>query len=686
MTNRLADEKSPYLLQHAENPVDWHPWSDEAFARAVREDKPIFLSIGYSTCHWCHVMAHESFEDEQVARLMNDTFVCIKVDREERPDIDNIYMTVCSLMTGGGGWPLTIIMTPDKKPFFAGTYFPRQSAYGRIGMLDMAPRLKDLWQNRRQEILASTEKILEILEQHNRTEPGGKIDAEILHAAFRNLAKRFDPVNAGFSQAPKFPTPHNITFLLRYWKMTGDEQAVAMADKTLTAMRFGGIYDHLGFGFHRYATDEKWLLPHFEKMLYDQALLAMAYLEGYQVTGTPLFRETAREILQYVLRDLTGPEGGFYSAEDADSEGVEGKFYVWSFQEVRDILPPEEFDLVVQTYNLESGGNFHDEATSRKTGANILHLKEPADTSPGNPPNAPSLEGIRKKLFTVREKRPRPHRDDKILTDWNGLMIAALAMGARILGSDGYLKAAVKSADFILSAMQRNGRLLHRYREGEAAVGGFLDDYAYLVWGMLEIYGAGFDPRILREAVRTNERMLDLFWDEKTGGFFLTAADTESLLIRPKEIYDGALPSGNSIAVANLLRLDRLTGDRSLGLKAQKCMEAFSDALLEVPGGYTQFLSGVYLALTPSSEIVIAGKPRAEDTRLMLAVINSRFLPNTVVHLKNTAEKNHLLEELAPFTEHHTALKNRATAYVCQNHTCESPTGDPAILSKLLGK
>ncbi|MBW2466637.1 MAG: thioredoxin domain-containing protein [Deltaproteobacteria bacterium] len=676
MANRLAQEKSPYLLQHAENPVDWYPWTDEAFALASRVDKPIFLSIGYSTCHWCHVMAHESFEDEQIAELMNEAFVCIKVDREERPDIDNIYMTVCSLMTGGGGWPLTIIMTPDKKPFFAGTYFAKHSAYGRIGMLDMIPRLQELWQTRRKEILQSTENILKVLQEQTRTEPGGELDEKILHDAFNDLSNRYDPTYAGFSRAPKFPTPHNITFLLRYWKMTGSDQALAMAEKTLAAMRLGGIYDQVGFGFHRYATDEKWLLPHFEKMLYDQALLAMTYLETYQITGNTLFKETVREIFTYVLRDLTAPEGGFYSAEDADSEGEEGKFYVWTVDELKKILSPEEFDFVLKTYNVLQDGNFRDEAGGEKTGANILHLSKQVSDK--------KHKEILKKLFTERTKKIHPHKDDKILTDWNGLMIAALAMGARILGISEYQEAASKSAGFILSVMWDNEHLLHRYRDGESAIKGFLTDYAFLVWGLLELYEASFDPQILKEAVRINDLMLDLFWDGTHGGFFLTPDDGETLLIRPIEIYDGALPSGNSIGLANLLRLELLTGRPELGKQANKMIETFAGQLREVPGGYTQFLSGLYSVLSPSSEIVIVGSPQKNDTQKLLSIINRTFLPNTAVHLKDPAGNNKKLAELAPFTENHTAIDNMATVYVCRNHTCKSPTCNPEQFMKLL--
>jgi len=682
MSNRLAKEKSPYLLQHANNPVNWYPWSDEAFTKAANEDKPIFLSIGYSTCHWCHVMERESFEDEQVAVLLNNTFICIKVDREERPDIDSIYMTACSMMTGGGGWPLTIIMTPDKRPFFAGTYFAKKSAHGRIGMLDMIPRIQELWQNKRQEILQSTDKIISILQQQNKTPPGEDIDQKILHDAFSELTNRYDPVNAGFSKAPKFPSPHNISFLLRYWKMTGDDQALSMAKNTLTAMRLGGIYDHIGFGFHRYSTDKEWLLPHFEKMLYDQALLAIANLEGYQVTGNPLFKQTAQEIFTYVLRDLTAPDGGFYSAEDADSEGVEGKFYVWTVKELQATLATEQFEIVKKIYNVGAEGNFHDEASGARTGTNIFYLAEPMS---GSNADSTNHEIIRKKLFAFREKRIHPYKDDKILTDWNGLMIGALAMGARTLNNTDYLKAATSSADFVLSNMRDNKkRLLHRYREGEAAVNGLLNDYAFLVWGLLELYEAGFDPQILKEAVALNEMMLDLFWDEKEGGFFFTPDHGELLLIRPKEIYDGALPSGNSIALSNLLRLERLTANKELALKANLTIQTFSGVLKENPSAYAQFLTSVYFALSPTNEVVIVGDIQAKDTKKMLSILGQIFLPNTVTLVKDSSADEEALNKLAPFTTNYTSPAGKTTAYVCHNYSCESPTCDPEKLINFL--
>ncbi|MFH1125034.1 MAG: thioredoxin domain-containing protein, partial [Pseudomonadota bacterium] len=434
-SNRLIHEKSPYLLQHAHNPVNWLPWGHEAFEKAHRENKPIFLSIGYSTCHWCHVMEKESFEDPEVAGLLNETFVSIKVDREERPDLDHVYMTACQMLTGSGGWPLTIVMTPDKRPFFAATYIPKGSRFGRTGMMELIPRLRDTWRTRRDEVLASAESITQSLQGLEKESQGGDLDRSVLDRAYEELSKRFDKTYGGFSNAPKFPTPHNFFFMLRFWKRTGNSEALKMVEKTLQKIRWGGIYDQVGFGFHRYSTDREWLVPHFEKMLYDQAMLALAYLETYQAAGEGVYGDTAREIFEYVLRDMTSPEGAFYSAEDADSEGEEGKFYVWTREELRQILGEEEADLIAKVFHVEKSGNFREEATGENTGANILYLGRPiseiaADLGMPRPDLEKAMESARKKLFEARKKRVHPHKDDKVLTDWNGLMIAAFARGA----------------------------------------------------------------------------------------------------------------------------------------------------------------------------------------------------------------------------------------------------------------
>lgn len=688
--NRLIHEKSPYLLQHAYNPVDWYAWGDAAFEKARTEDKPIFLSIGYSTCHWCHVMERESFEDPEVAQLMNDAFVSIKVDREERPDIDHIYMTVCQMMTGSGGWPLNIIMSPDKKPFFAGTYFPKESRQGRLGMVDLSVRIKDLWTTKREEVTQSAGKIMLAIRQVPDDSPGDALDAEDCAKASKELAKRYDRNKGGFSTAPKFPTPHNMLFLLRYWKRTRDGKALEMVENTLQAMRMGGIYDHVGFGFHRYSTDANWLVPHFEKMLYDQALIAMAYIEAYQATGKAEYEKTAREIFNYVLRDMTAPEGGFYSAEDADSEGEEGKFYVWKIEEMEKVLDRDESELITRVYNFWPAGNFHEEATGRLTGNNIPHLKEPVGVIASRLGMSPEdmegrLEKARQKLFAERERRAHPHKDDKILTDWNGLMIAALAKGAQALNQPEYSEAAKRAADFILGTMRdSNGRLLHRYRDGEAALPSHVDDYAFFIWGLLELSEATFEVRYLRTALDLNKDFMERFWDYNAGGFFFTAEDSESLLMRKKEVYDGATPSGNSVASLDLLRLARITADIDLERNAEQIGRSFSGNIKQFPSAYTQMLVATEFAIGPSREVVIAGRPGASDTEEMLRQLRTLYLPNKVVVLRPADESAAQIEAIAEYTKHQHRLDSKATAYVCLNYNCELPTTDPKKMVELL--
>jgi uncharacterized protein YyaL (SSP411 family) len=688
--NRLRFEKSPYLLQHANNPVDWYPWGPEAFEKARRENKPIFLSIGYSTCHWCHVMEHESFEDPEVARLMNEVFVSIKVDREERPDLDNIYMTVCQMMTGSGGWPLTIIMTPDKKPFFAGTYFPKESRYGRIGMLDLIPRIKEIWVTKHDEVLKSADQITAVLRQYSQEAPGEELGEPTLRNAFEQLSQRFDEQHGGFGSAPKFPTPHNLLFLLRCWKRTGNEKALRMVEKTLQAMRRGGMYDHVGFGFHRYSTDSTWLVPHFEKMLYDQALLAMAYTEAYQATGKREYGETAREVFSYVLRDMKSETGAFHSAEDADSEGEEGKFYLWTEEQIRQVLSAEETNLVITVFNIEKGGNFHEEATGKKGGRNIPYVKKDLHESASalkmpEQQLRSQLEDARGKLFAAREKRIHPHKDDKILTDWNGLMIAALAKGARALDEPGYAEAAKKSVDFILQKMRtQDGRLLHRYRDGQAALPANVDDYAFLIWGMAELYETTFEASYLQSALKLNDDLLQHFWDDKAGGFYFTADDAEKLLVRQKDIYDGAVPSGNSVGALNLLRLARFTANTNLEEKAVKIGRAFSEAINQSPSAYTQLMLAVDFMVGPSYEVIIAGKSGAKDTKAMIGALRAHFVPNKVVLFRPTEEESPEIIRLAEYTKYQSSIDGKATAYVCLNYNCKLPTTDSGKMLELL--
>jgi len=669
--NKLITEKSPYLLQHAKNPVNWYPWGDEAFDKAKSEDKPIFLSIGYSTCHWCHVMAHESFEDSYVGKLMNETFVSIKVDREERPDIDKIYMAVCQLMTGSGGWPLTIVMTPDKKPFFAGTYFPKESRFGRIGIIDLIKRIDNLWKTERKQLLDSSEKIIFALQDVNTESPGNSLTKSVLNNTYSQLSARFDKKNGGFGTSPKFPTPHNLLFLLRYWKRTGDENALAMVEKTLKQMRMGGIYDHIGFGFHRYSTDSDWLVPHFEKMLYDQSLLTLAYLETHQATNKKEYANTAEEIMTYVLRDMTSPEGAFYSAEDADSEGEEGKFYVWSKKEIEEILA-EKAERFSKLYNVSVDGNFLDEATRTKTRKNILHLNLGS-------PNAINfdLESSRKQIFETREKRIRPHKDDKILTDWNGLMIAAFAKAGYILKEPKYIESAKKAVNFVFNEMKNSdGRLLHRYREGGADILAFLDDYAFLIWGLINLYEATFDTLYLKKAVELTEEQLELFWDNSIGAFFFTAKDAESLLTRQKDTYDGAIPSGNSVAMLNLLRLAQLTGNDNYEKKADYLGRVFAENVRANPVAYSLMMVAVDYAVGPTYSLVIAGDTGNEDTNHMLDEIRKQFLPNKSLIFRPTEQLNPEIDKFSNFVQFFDKYEGKATAFVCINKTCKAPTND----------
>lgn len=688
--NRLVREKSPYLLQHAYNPVDWYPWGKEAFDRAHAENKPIFLSIGYSTCHWCHVMERESFEDAEVAHVMNETFISIKVDREERPDLDHVYMTVCQMLTGSGGWPLNIVMTPDKKPFFGATYIPKESRFGRLGMMDLVPRINGLWSDRRHEVLESAEKITHALKSTEQERPGQELDSAVMNKAFEELKGRFDEKFGGFGDAPKFPTPHNFLFLLRHWKRTGNTKALAMVEKTLEALRLGGVYDHIGYGFHRYSTDREWLVPHFEKMLYDQAMLAMAYLEAYQATGRAGFASTAQEIFAYVLRDMTAPEGGFYSAEDADSEGEEGKFYVWQEEEIRQRLGPREAELISRAFNLKSEGNFREEATGKETGSNILHLKEPlpgiaAQLKMDISDLEDRIVSARQKLFDARAQRIHPHKDDKVLTDWNGLMIAALAMGAKVLGKPEYANAAAEAVRFILDRLHTpDGRLLHRYRDGQAGITAHTDDYAFFIWGLIELYGATFDPRFLKTALEMLEAFLGHYWDDQTGGFYFTPDDGERLIVRKKEVYDGAVPSGNSVSLHNLLRLARYTGEAHLEEKAGALVKAFSEQIIQMPSAYTQFLASVDFALGPAFEVVVSGPSGADDTEEMLGALKTRFIPNQITIFRPAAEESPEIDRVIPFMKNHVSLEGRATAYVCRGFSCTAPTTDVDEMLSLL--
>ncbi len=693
VSNRLAAEPSPYLRQHADNPVDWWPWSDEAFAEAQRRDVPVFLSIGYATCHWCHVMAHESFEDAGVALLMNEAFVNVKVDREERPDIDDVYMAVCQGMTGSGGWPLTVLLTPDKKPFLAGTYFPKLTRHGRIGMMELIPKIQEAWTDKRKELLHQAE---HVLQEVGQTATSGRVDAdtkplgpETLQMCTLRLRERFDATHGGFGGAPKFPSPHNLLFLLRRHHRTGDEQALAMVTKTLHAMADGGIHDHLGGGFHRYATDPHWLLPHFEKMLYDQAMLAMAYTEAFQVTGEARFATVTRDILDYILRDLRDPAGGFRCAEDADSEGEEGRFYLWTRHEVLTILGKAEGDIFCEAYGVTEEGNFHDEATHQRTGANILHLATPLEALAKRRaiPQAALKAGLaasRTKLLAVRVRRERPLLDDKVLTDWNGLAIAAFAKAATALAEPKYMIAAQEATEFLFREMLTpRGRLRHRFHGGTSPAApakddiAFLDDHAFLLWGLLELYDATFDVRHLEWALRIATD-LERHFEDRPGGYFQAPDDGEQLGVRRKEAYDGALPSGNSVAAWCLLRLSHLTGDTKVRDQADAVLHVFSATVASHPYAYGMMCVALDFALGPTQELVVAGagKPALE----MLDVAGAGFHPGLV-----RLHQSEGLAQVAAWTAEHKALGGKATAYLCQGHACHAPVHDAQALAGLLG-
>jgi uncharacterized protein YyaL (SSP411 family) len=683
MPNRLIHEKSPYLLQHAHNPVDWYPWSDDAFNKARKDNKPIFLSIGYATCHWCHVMEHESFEDEDVARLLNQIVVAIKVDREERPDIDQVYMSVCQTLTGSGGWPLSIFLTPDGKPFFAGTYFPKTGRAGMPGFRDVLLHISRLWENQQEQINALSEEIIKAIKP-SQANTSASPDLKVLDKAYNQLKSVFDNTWGGFGSAPKFPTPHQLTFLLRYNKRKPESDALKMVEKTLDSMRDGGIFDQIGFGFHRYSVDQRWLVPHFEKMLYDQAMLAIAYSEAYQVTANPRYAQVTREIFEYVLRDMADERGGFYSAEDADSEGEEGRFYVWTPKQIRDIIGKEQGDVFCRYYDITDTGNFEENR-------NIPHITRSTEVFSRTLGITKTeldviLQESRIILFNAREKRPHPFKDDKVLTSWNGLMIAALSKGYQALQAPEYLDAALKAADFILEGMRDDtGRLFRRFRMGERANKGYLDDYAFLVWGLLELYEASFCPRYFEESVKLSVAMEDLFRDEREGGFFFNGKDSEHLIVRDKQLYDGAIPSGNSVAALNFLRIGRMTGDTLWDERADRLINAFTGIVSENPWAYTQFLNAVDFSLGPSQEVVVATGKDDDMTRTMIRTLQKKFSPNRVLMLRKSGEEGNRMEKLSPFLANIHPEDRPPTVYFCENFACKKPITDLNLLKETIG-
>jgi hypothetical protein len=666
MPNRLANETSPYLLQHADNPVDWYPWGEEALQKAKAEDKPIFLSIGYSACHWCHVMEHESFEDEDVAAIMNEHFVNIKVDREERPDLDRIYMSAVQALTGSGGWPMSVFLTPDGIPFYGGTYFPPTPRHGLPSFTDVLLAVADAWKRRRDELVEGGKRLVALIEQHMGPPAGAEVDTlrpETLTAAFQNTQRSFDSVNGGWNGAPKFPQPMTLEFLLRYHHATGDSHALEMVSHTLEAMARGGMYDQLGGGFHRYSVDAYWLVPHFEKMLYDNAQLARVYLHGWQVTGNPFFRTIAEEILDYVIREMTDPAGGFYSAQDADSEGEEGKFFVWTADEIRAVLG-DEAPRFMTAYGVTETGNWE--------GKNILTFV--ADLE-----ERESFAAARRQLFEVRERRVHPARDDKVLTSWNGLMLAAFAEAARVLGREDYRQVAEGNADFLLRELRReDGRLWHAWKAGVAKVNGYLEDYTHLIDGLLELYQTTFDPHWYQAAHELAEAMIRHF--QAPVGFYDTSDDHEELVIRPREIQDNAVPSGNAMAVYVLLRLAGLAVEPRYVELAQRSLVQMQSMLARHPLAFGQWLIALSYALAHPREIAIVGDPEAMDTRALLEACREGYRPHQVVALGAPDDGS----SAVPLLQDRHQRDGRATAYVCVDFVCYPPVTDVEALRELL--
>jgi uncharacterized protein YyaL (SSP411 family) len=681
MPNRLAGETSPYLLQHKDNPVDWYPWGEEAFARARSEDKPVFLSIGYSSCHWCHVMERESFENEQIATLMNQLFVNIKVDREERPDVDSIYMAAVQAMTGHGGWPMSMFLTPDGKPFYAGTYFPPEDRGGMPAFPHVLQALADAYKNRKDEILGTTERIVEYLaEQAEARATTDPLTRDLLGEAYRALAPAFDHEQGGFGRAPKFPQAMTYEFLLRYWHATRDPQPLRMVELTLQKMAFGGIYDQLGGGFHRYSTDALWLVPHFEKMLYDNAQLASLYLHAYQATGNDLYRRIVEETLRYVEREMLDQAGGFYSAQDADSEGEEGKFFVWTKLEIDLALGPELGRIARACYNVSEAGNFE--------GRNILwRPRDDEEVAAELGISAEELQRAsaeaRAKLLAERQKRVTPARDDKSLTSWNALMLRAFAEAGAVLDDPHYVEIARRNAEFLLSSLVREGRLLRTWKDGRAKLNAYLEDYAYLIDALLALYEATFEQRWLDEAVRLAGGMIDLFWDEAKGVFYDTGRDHERLVVRPRDIFDNATPSGGSAAAHALLRLAALTGPPQADAYeryAAASLRSVRDLLASMPSGFAHWLCALDYYLSTPNEIVIIGPRDDPATRALLAVARGRYLPNKVIAGADAPAKG----AASPLLEGRELVDGRPTAYVCEHYVCQRPVTEPQALAQQL--
>ena len=707
-TNRLAQEKSPYLLQHAHNPVDWYPWGEEAFAKARRENKPIFLSIGYSTCHWCHVMAHESFESEEVAAIMNREFVNIKVDREERPDVDRVYMTFVQATSGSGGWPMSVWLTPNLQPFVGGTYFPPEDRYDQPGFKKVLERIAAAWKQDHEKIVDQSSKIISALRESQAAQPAaaGKIDIKILETAYEQFARSYDAQEGGFSNAPKFPRPVTLNFLSRFYardpSSASGKRALEMNIFTLRKMAAGGMHDHLGGGFHRYSVDRYWHVPHFEKMLYDQAQLAVAYLDAFQIARDPQFESVVRDILDYVARDMTSKEGGFFSAEDADSsvagvgdpghdEKSEGAFYIWTKKQIDSSLgnAAEMFDF---HYGVQPHGNAPEGSDPQDEfhGKNILierhsiaetakHFKKSEDEV------RQSLARGREKLLSIRATRPRPHLDDKIIASWNGLMISAYARAARVLDESRYLEVATRAMKFLRANLYDESRklLFRNYREGRSHIEGFADDYAFVIQGLIDLYEASFDVEWLKFAIELQKTQDRLFFDEKNGGYFSTSGKDSSMPLRLKDDNDSAEPAASSVTALNLLRLAQFRGDKQLEDRAKKTINAFSATLSHFASAMPQMLVALNSSLSKPQQIVVAGKRGAPETKALLAEVDRHFLPNKILLLADSGDGQKYLGEKLEAIRAMSMLDGKAAAYVCENFTCKAPVTDPAALAKL---
>ena len=680
MPNRLINETSPYLVQHANNPVDWFPWGEEALQKAKEEDKPIFLSIGYSACHWCHVMERESFENDEIAAVMNEHFVNIKVDREERPDLDSIYMSAVQAMTGRGGWPMSMFLTPEGEPFYGGTYFPPDDRQGMPGFPRVLMALAEAYRERRPDIARSADEVIGVIRKSvGAAQSMEPLARDVLNAAYRGLRANYDPEHGGFGTAPKFPQPMILEFLLRYHLLTGQSQSLSMVETTLERMARGGIYDQLGGGFHRYSTDPYWLVPHFEKMLYDNALLSRLYLHAYQATGNPLYRTVAEETLDYVLREMTHPAGGFYSSQDADSEGEEGKFFVWTPREMAAVLGRRDAPILQGYYGVTHEGNFE--------GRNILHTPRSAaevaqEQSRTEEALWESVENGKPMLLEARAQRIAPATDDKVLTSWNGLMLHGFALGAAVLKREDYLQAAVANANFLLANMRDGERLLRTWKDGEAKLKAYLEDYAHLIDGLLALYEATFDSRWLHEADALARQMIDLFWDEADGVFYDTGNDHETLIVRPRDFSDNAVPCGGSVAADVLLRLNVFMDEPDFGRKAAAALRSVREYMTRVPEGFGHWLGALDFYLSSPREIAIVGPSEATGTRALLDTVHERYLPNKVVMgLEPDSEG---FERDLPLLEDKDMLAGMPTAFVCQNYACQLPVTEPDALAAQL--